>query len=856
MNPELLRNLWLEFSIRRLIAMPLALAIVFAAPLIREQPQPEKPAHMITLFESPFPDADTSLVVNATPSFTTIASGVVGPNGTLQLGKPLFGVVIAILLFLWGTRAAADSLFAEVVGRTWDSQRSSAIGPWAMTWGKLLGSTAYVWYGALFCLGVCAELELFQFSTVLSVVIAALWGQSLALFIALLLLRMAPDRTRFRATLAQSAVLPVAALLLLFLAARGNAHWYGMTLPTSWFLPASLAFGAAWTIVGIHQLMRAELQFSARPAAWIGFLAAIGLYFGGFGYEPGLLLSAGQDSATLGALTRCLLLAAIVITLTAPVSALLTPPQLLPLRRFLSGGLLTAVGRREAPAWLWATGFAALLTAASALLGAAGAGTAVFGILDGSATLAAALLILFSLRDIGILHMLSMNPNVRRGVMATIVVMALSYIAVPLLTHAVHAGELSLAFRPDFLAPAATSLGAVLAEEAIVWVLAVRAFRHFARALPAVLAAGLLLIPGTARAADWANAPCPRISGHEMLREAGLIFEGRLLSQGPPAECANVPSMCGQQTFTFQIDRPLKGDAEPGSTVTAQRLSIDMRPIATSDARLAMPQSGLFALASPAQGPGIEVPGPRATYAIDECLLGLPDDFKAEADAYAAMLETLKSAALAAPADADAAEAVIAHMIRHHDAAARAALEKGVVAFPANQTIRTQFLHLIDPVGQEAINPFYWQQQARQLPEAVVQSLQAPQKAEPGSLWVQRFAISLRRRPGEADSPLYTFADFSDYTFSGLNFAQAALRGAKFEDTHIQSGNFRAADLSGADLRWAEFDGVDLSYARLPDADLRDFNPATRNGLMVLRRYRQSAALIRMNAARGRRCFR
>jgi hypothetical protein len=35
-NPELLRNLWLEFSIRRLIVMPAILGLIFAAPLIRE----------------------------------------------------------------------------------------------------------------------------------------------------------------------------------------------------------------------------------------------------------------------------------------------------------------------------------------------------------------------------------------------------------------------------------------------------------------------------------------------------------------------------------------------------------------------------------------------------------------------------------------------------------------------------------------------------------------------------------------------------------------------------------------------------------------------------------------------------
>ena len=37
----------------------------------------------------------------------------------------------------------------EARDRTWDAQRMSAIGPWAMTWGKLLGAPAFAWYGGL-----------------------------------------------------------------------------------------------------------------------------------------------------------------------------------------------------------------------------------------------------------------------------------------------------------------------------------------------------------------------------------------------------------------------------------------------------------------------------------------------------------------------------------------------------------------------------------------------------------------------------------------------------------------------------------------------------------------------------------
>ena len=149
MNPELLRNFWLEFSVRRLIAMPLVLAILFAAPLIREHPKHAEPPATVTLFQSPFPDADTSITMPVVPNFgmnnlpnSTLllnllltagnsANLMAGNSANFAVGGLIFFVAIAVLLFLWGTRLAADSLFAEVNGRTWDSQRSSAIGPWA-----------------------------------------------------------------------------------------------------------------------------------------------------------------------------------------------------------------------------------------------------------------------------------------------------------------------------------------------------------------------------------------------------------------------------------------------------------------------------------------------------------------------------------------------------------------------------------------------------------------------------------------------------------------------------------------------------------------------------------------------------
>jgi len=110
MNPELRRNLWLELSTHRLVAMPAVLFLVFVLFASRNV-------------------GDWAEIV-----FTTAVG--------------LFIVIVP----LWGTYKAAESVTDEVRDRTWDWQRLSALDPWRMTWGKLAGATAFTWYGAAICM--------------------------------------------------------------------------------------------------------------------------------------------------------------------------------------------------------------------------------------------------------------------------------------------------------------------------------------------------------------------------------------------------------------------------------------------------------------------------------------------------------------------------------------------------------------------------------------------------------------------------------------------------------------------------------------------------------------------------------
>ncbi|MBM3559471.1 MAG: hypothetical protein FJX53_06295, partial [Alphaproteobacteria bacterium] len=74
----------------------------------------------------------------------------------------------------------------------------SALGPWRMTWGKLLGSTRFVWYGA----AICAVGYLFaerwspEWLDHLEGVLVAAMAQPAALLVALVLVRAGAPRPR------------------------------------------------------------------------------------------------------------------------------------------------------------------------------------------------------------------------------------------------------------------------------------------------------------------------------------------------------------------------------------------------------------------------------------------------------------------------------------------------------------------------------------------------------------------------------------------------------------------------------------------------------------------------------------
>ena len=267
MNPELLRNLWLQFSPQRTLAAPLILGAIVA------------------------------LVAFGTS--TSWSSMAWTANGGFFL-----------IAYLWGARRAVNVLADEITAGTWDGQRMSSIGPWTMAWGKLLGGTAYVWYCAAICLLVFAVAqvklgEAAELSLKLTLQITgALFVQGLALLLALVMVGKGRRLGRRFVAFAQGGAILIGffGISHLLLPAGGlrwvsdlaqSVTWFGIDFPIDQFVLLTQCLFLAWTLVGLYRLMGSELQVPQGPWVW----ALFSLFF--IAYYQGLAILEDSGSTTV-----------------------------------------------------------------------------------------------------------------------------------------------------------------------------------------------------------------------------------------------------------------------------------------------------------------------------------------------------------------------------------------------------------------------------------------------------------------------------------------------------------------------------------------------------------------------------
>jgi hypothetical protein len=396
-NPEFRKNIQLELNPVKLALMPVVIGMIFA--IVYLSVDKNKPA--------------------APP---------------LQMASL---ILFAVLVFAWGTKMAVESLISEFNDRTWDSQRMTAIGPWSLAWGKLLGSSLFAWYGGLFCLLVFAASS--------AAIPAAEGQQMLKMLLFIIFVGSCIQTTMFASILTEfakkreaakmrvSSYSIVAVLLLAqissFAAAACNAHdiahWFGIRLhPFDIMLYSSLFF-CLWGTVGMYRAMRKELQFESRPTVWALFLISMMIYCAGF-IPPDAKLSFADR------LLICCWISFAITVISLYIMLLTEPKHLVDFRLIRSrarqkdwAGLMTKI-----PAWLISLLLAAMLCAVMLVFSAANL-TDLPKEQDFFIQFSPLALILFCLRDIGIVLYVNFSSTKKNRDVTALFYIAILYMLVP-----------------------------------------------------------------------------------------------------------------------------------------------------------------------------------------------------------------------------------------------------------------------------------------------------------------------------------------------------------------------------------------------------------------------------------------
>ena len=415
-NPEFKRNIWLELTIPRIIGMPLVLFTAFF--------------------------------------FIKISS-----KSGLESSAISSMIVFGMIVFLWGTRAAAESIITEIRDRTWDCQRMSAIGPWDMTLGKLFGSTIYQWYGGFICLLIYITSSKPAENVLKNVILLTLCGifsHGLGLLAGLLSIRKERRYNRGKGSaLAVFAVLPVFPVLLK--AYGDNISWYGHTYNNIDFIIGSLFFFTVWTIFGIYRLMRSELQMRSTSLAWLLFVVFLIFYSAGF-------VNNADGSYTLtGRLTVSFLITVFSTYLMIFTERKYTVDYLRLIKSFKTGGW-----KNEMPCWM-ATLSVAFVAGCALLFADSSVMENVYKIKDFRALTVS--FFFFLLRDIGIILYFNLSGNLKRADMAAMFSFIMLYIFIPGILLLSHYNFITIFFCPRYEYPF-FGLVTVLIEVIVVyWIL-------------------------------------------------------------------------------------------------------------------------------------------------------------------------------------------------------------------------------------------------------------------------------------------------------------------------------------------------------------------------------------------------
>lgn len=420
-NPEFQRHLWLQFSRHRLLAMPAVLALIF------------------------------------------LVAAMGSNEGAANLGWVAVLLFIGIVWF-WGLHNAAAAINDERQQQTWDQQRLSALSPWALSWGKLLGSTLFNWYGGGICLLVLLLVDLPQrpLATAKLALTLVLVGVLLHAAAMALGLHAIQSRGQQRGTLAWLLALPSLSLISILGETRSGWHlWWRLELSSQQLLLYSMLFLAPCAVFAVWRLMSNALQVRTLPWAWPLFAGLLTVYLAGF--QPA---ASAHDIIGIGLLTAAAM----------TYGALFSEPNSIVLWQRVQARVQSGDWRRalqQLP--LWPTTLA--LTLGFALLHSVSPPPATLATVgedwlwQAASPLALSLLLL---RDCGILLFFAFADNARRVATTSLLYLLVIDALLPALANAAGLDGLAALFLPlgrlhGLSAVAVAGLHAAIALALVRW---------------------------------------------------------------------------------------------------------------------------------------------------------------------------------------------------------------------------------------------------------------------------------------------------------------------------------------------------------------------------------------------------
>jgi len=432
-NPELRRNLLLEWSTHRMVLACGGLAGIFT---------------LVGMFD---PRGFGNIVANV--ALTTF--------------------VLATMA--WGSHRAGDSVLDELRERTWDAQRMSALTPWSMTWGKLCGATVIPWFAGLISLGVYfigrqGPTALERLEVIATCIAGAVLVQSLSLIGALVGTRL--DK-HGKSTLTSWAAVGILALLSTYFSiyykSTDDILWYGNAYNRNNFLTVSAFALAGWITFGAYRLMCVELAVATRPWAWVAFILYLTVYFAG-----GFIPSGWPIARSIALFAAMGIVVSVGATYLSAFALFRDPLTFRRLKTYATDGKLRRFFE-EMPTWM-----ASLCVAGVFMLVCVSMHFAPHFSPDRieNVRLGAIAVWLSAVRNLGVLFYFTYGGTNKRVETSTIICLALLYWVVPSILESMGLLKVSWIFSPPMWDRPLLSGIIIFAHILIIGTLCLRRYRH------------------------------------------------------------------------------------------------------------------------------------------------------------------------------------------------------------------------------------------------------------------------------------------------------------------------------------------------------------------------------------------